>query len=370
MLSFIISMFIGQLALFVSHWIIYATIAIFFGITSIKTLIYLAILISFLSILFTLASVISYKYDNSLAKFLYKIAAIWIGFFPYYLFASILIWVIYLLNAWFNWASDMRYTAWLLFGLATLASLYGFFNAFFIRKIEIKVKIKNLPEKWHQKKALWVSDIHLGAIRNGRFANKVAKTIQTLNPAIVFIGGDLFDGVAVDAEGLSKPFAELETENGVYFITGNHEEFSDRRKFTDPISHSGIVILNNEMVEIDGVQIIGVDYMDNKHAQDFEQTLKSLNIDKNKPSILLKHVPDNLHIAEQAGIDLQISGHTHKGQMFPFGYIASRVFQGYAYGLKKFKNMLIYVSSGVGTWGPPMRVGTKPEIILISFEND
>ncbi len=367
---FLAAIFILQAFLFAAHWAIYATIVIFFAIKNHAAIVWLGILATLLSALFTIASVISHKFDNFFSRLFYRIAAVWTGMFFCYLFAALFTWIAYFYNSTLGrGAIDMDNMAGVLFILATVVGIYGIINGFIIRKREIRIELKNLPEAWRRKKALWVSDVHLGAIHNLGFARKVARAIGDLGPAVIFIGGDLFDGVKVkDAHALARPFAELNAEHGIYFIPGNHEVYGNEKEFLETVKKSGINILRNEKIEIEGLQIIGADYSSNKRAEEFARNLQSLNIEKNKPSILLKHVPDNLQVAQEAGINFQISGHTHKGQAIPFSWIAQWVFKKYAYGLRRFKNMLVYVSSGVGTWGPPFRIGSKPEIILISFE--
>jgi len=125
--------------------------------------------------------------------------------------------------------------------------------------------------------------------------------------------------------------------------------------------------LDNEKVELDGLQIIGVDYRDSRNQEQFRTILQKMDIDRQKPSILLKHTPFDLEIARDQGITVQLSGHTHQGQVFLFRFITSWVYKGYDYGLKRLGDLLVYTSSGAGTWGPPMRLDTKPEIVVIRF---
>ena len=107
--------------------------------------------------------------------------------------------------------------------------------------------------------------------------------------------------------------------------------------------------------------------MDSTREEKFKSILQQMGIDRHKPSVLLKHSPLQLQVAEEAGITLQLSGHTHHGQVFLFRFITSRVYHGYDFGLKRFGNLIVYTSSGAGTWGPPMRLDTKPEIVVIKF---
>jgi predicted MPP superfamily phosphohydrolase len=192
--------------------------------------------------------------------------------------------------------------------------------------------------------------------------------IQDLKPDLVFIGGDLYDGgEAMDLNHMIEPLSRLSLPYGTYFITGNHEEFYDNTPYLQAIRRAGIRVLYNEKVEIDGLQIIGVGYRDSRNQEQFRAILQKMEIDRQKPSLLLKHVPFDLEIARDQGISAQLSGHTHQGQVFLFRFITSKIYRGYDYGLKRFGDLLVYTSSGANTWGPPMRLDTKPEIVVIKF---
>jgi predicted MPP superfamily phosphohydrolase len=197
---------------------------------------------------------------------------------------------------------------------------------------------------------------------------RIVSKLGRLRPDVVFITGDLYDGGKVDLAEVVAPWKEVQTKFGAYFVTGNHEEFSDRTKYLNAVRHSGIQILNNEKLIVDGLQIVGVHYSDSANPGRFRSILERAGLDRNQASVLLSHVPHQLSIAQQAGISLQLSGHTHGGQIFPFTWFTARIFGEYTYGLKRFGDLAVYTSSGAGTWGPPMRVGTQPEIVLIEFE--
>jgi hypothetical protein len=121
-------------------------------------------------------------------------------------------------------------------------------------------------------------------------------------------------------------------------------------------------------VIVDGLQILGVRYHDTTFPIRMRPILESLRLDRNTASILLNHVPNRLPIVEEAGVSLQISGHTHGGQIAPFTWLTQRVFGKFTHGLHSFGSLLVYTSYGAGTWGPPMRVGTTPEVVLLQFE--
>jgi predicted MPP superfamily phosphohydrolase len=192
--------------------------------------------------------------------------------------------------------------------------------------------------------------------------------LARLRPDIVFIAGDLYDGTAADAHGLAEPWKGLAVPQGTFFVAGNHEEFSDHARYLDVVRSAGVRVLNNEKLEVDGLQVAGVHHRDSVQDQHFRTILRQAGLDRDRASILLTHAPDRLPIAEEAGISLQLSGHTHRGQFFPFTWLTSRIYGEFVYGLKRLGNLQVYTSSGAGTWGPPMRFGTTPEIVLICFE--
>jgi hypothetical protein len=261
-----------------------------------------------------------------------------------------------------------RSIALVFFGLALAASLYGMANAALTRITRVSVKLPNLPESWRGRVAALVSDTHLGHVRSHAFLRRIVATLNLLEPDVVFITGDMFDGQKADLNSLALLWSELTTPLGSFFIAGNHDGFTGHARHIEAVENSGVRVLNNEKVELDGMQLLGVHYHDSVDPGRFRAILQRAEVDRDRASILLTHAPQGLRIAEEQGISLQLAGHTHGGQFFPFTWIVSRVWGPFAYGLKRLGNLLVYTSSGAGTWGPPMRVGSTPEIVLIQFE--
>lgn len=356
-----------QLILFFGHWILYKTLTQFFEIANPATLFTLKLSLGILSISFVLSSIISYRIINVFTRFFYTISSAWLGILLFLFLASILIWAIYLITANFSININQKILSGVLLGLAALIGIYGIINAGSVRVKTISVKLPNLPQAWQGKTAAWVSDVHLGQVRGKNFAQYITDKINAQNPDIVFIGGDLYDGgTAVD--NLAEPFAHMPSKYGTYFITGNHEEFFDKNIYIDALKKLNIAVLDNKLINIDGLQIIGVNYQDTARKANFQAIMSEINFDKNLPVILLKHAPTDLDISQNLGINFEISGHTHKGQLFPINLVTSAVYRGNDYGFKKLGDMQLYVSSGAGTWGPPLRVATIPEIVVIKFE--
>jgi predicted MPP superfamily phosphohydrolase len=367
-MRFVLFVGIVQSILFLGHWFLYRTLVRFFGLANPSVLLTMRGSMALLSISLVATSFLAFRYSNLLVRCLYTGAASWLGIFYFLILATILAWVLYGLAKLFHFPFDRKILFEILIGMAFVASLYGFINAAVIRITRINVQLSGLASSWKGKTAVWVSDTHLGPVRNFGFAQKIAAMVQDLRPDIIFVGGDLYDGEAVDMDKVIEPFSRLSAPHGIYFITGNHEEFYDNAEYLQAVRRAGMRVLYNEKVELDGLQIVGVDYRDSRREERFKTILEKMGIDRQKPSILLKHAPFHLQAARDYGITLQLSGHTHHGQVFLFRFITSRVYQGYDYGLKWFGNLLVYTSSGAGTWGPPMRVDTNPEIVVIKFE--
>lgn len=351
------------LLLYITNLVVYEALASIFELTTQLQLFLLGLGLGVLSGSFIVASIVGSYFYNWGTRVYYTLSAVWIGFFVYLFFASALYGIVVGITG-----VLLPQVGVALIGLAVAVSIYGVLHARKIYIQEVEVALQNLPAQWKGRKAVWVSDLHLGQLHGPSFAKRVVDMINALPHDIVFIGGDLYDGTgAPDIEELALPLGKCKAPLGVYYITGNHEEYGDSERFLKAIRAAGIRTLIDEMVAIDGLQLIGVDYRNASNTDAFEKILAGFSIDSGKPSILLKHEPKDLAVAEKAGISLQISGHTHRGQQWPFEYIARFVYKGYAYGLKRFKNMQVYVSSGTGTWGPPLRVRTNCEIVVFIF---
>ena len=360
--------FVGVMLVFlyVVNFVLYDALAFMFSIDVPAELLLIAIVLGIFSGSFFVASVLGNFYYNSFTRLYYKLSAIWMGVLSY----------LFMLSVVYGLVAALSGQHLPVLGIACLCaaigiSLYGLIHARKIVVTEIIVPIPNLPPVWQTRKVVWISDVHVGQLLGPKFLTKVVNKINTLAPDMVFIGGDLFDGTgAPDSGMLIAPLVNIQAPHGTYFITGNHEEFgSSNDTFISAVRAIGIKTLVDQMVVVDGLQLVGVDYVNASKREQFEEILGRLSLDRKKPSLLLKHEPRDLDISERAGVSFQISGHTHRAQMWPFGYVTKQLYKGYDYGLKAFGNMQVYTSSGVGTWGPPLRVGTVSEIVFIKFKN-
>ena len=347
---------------------LYGTWAFFFAPLAPPRRIVLRLTLAVLCFSFVAASMLARQFSNWIVRAMYAIAAVWLGLVSFLFLAACLCWLTYLPPLMFGIRMERRPLALAYFGLALILALYSILHATRTRVTRVAVRLPNLPSSWRGRTAALVSDLHLGHIRNRRFLCRIVGMLSQLRPDILFIPGDLYDGTQIDPGRLAEPWAGFSAPLGSYFVTGNHEQFSSPDQYLEVVERSGIRVLRNEKIDVDGLQIVGVHYLHSTHPGHFRSILKNVGLDPTAASILLVHTPDRRAIAAEEGITLQLSGHTHRGQFFPVTLLVKRVYGRYAYGLNNLDNQLIYTSCGAGTWGPPMRLGTTPEIVLIRFE--
>lgn len=357
-----------QLILAVAHWFLYSTWIAFHPELSPQWILALRILLTLLAISFIAAALLSFRSSGWVVSVLYRLAAVWLGLLNFFFLAACLSWISDFALRILHMDSNRPLLADLFFGFGALVAVYGLFNARFIRLRRITVSLRNLPESWHGRTGMLVSDLHLGPVNGSGFCGKIAKLALLLKPEIIFIAGDLFDGTKTDPAKMIAPLKQLDPLLGIYYSTGNHDEFGNVALYNAVLEEAGIHVLENRMVIVDGMQIAGVNFGDTNYPLRLRMLLDGLALDPDGASILLNHVPNRLPIVEGAGVGLQLSGHTHGGQLLPFTWFTRRAFGKFTYGLQKFGNLQVYTSSGAGTWGPPMRVGTAPEVVLLRFE--
>jgi len=259
--------------------------------------------------------------------------------------------------------------------LTVLTSGYGLWNGYDIDVEHVDIQLEDLNGTLD---IAVLSDIHIGSSGGKGYLERLIEKTNSLNPDIVLIPGDIVDSDRFLTDDVFSPLKDLEAP--AYFVTGNHETYVDEEKIIGILRRNGVQVLENEVVETHGIQLVGLRYMDADdggeafHESGSNQTignvLLSLNISEDAPAILMHHSPVGIPTALEAGIDLYVAGHTHGGgQIFPLTLIASSAFD-YSKGLYHHKGMDIYVSQGAGTWFVPMRVGTDNEITLIRLRGD
>lgn len=281
-----------------------------------------------------------------------RIFDLWLGISPI-LLGELLLAEIYVLI--FN--PDTIIVAWCLIGLSLLIGALGFVNAQFpvVRKVRLESSKVSRPMRFVQ-----ISDVHIGSRTSG-FLDRVMRQINRLDADFLCITGDF-----IDASGVTETeLASLKSYTGkIYFCIGNHEKYEDLDAITQRLSNLGVTVLRNQSVIDGNVQFIGIDDMDD--ALQVSRQIAKVTIEHENFVILLYHRPRGLRAAADSGVDLMLSGHTHNGQIVPFNLIVARVFAK-TRGLYQRGKTSLYVSTGTGTWGPIMRIGTRSEITLFEI---
>jgi predicted MPP superfamily phosphohydrolase len=240
----------------------------------------------------------------------------------------------------------------------------------------VPVTLANLDPSLDGLRIVTFSDAHLSATHRGRRFERLVELVNSQRPDVVAIVGDLVDGEVSELREEAAPLADLVSEQGVYFVTGNHEYFSGAEEWTRHLGTLGIDVLRNERVAIGrGAASFDLAGIDDRtavssgvpgHGADLDAALDGRN--DATPVVLLAHQPVMVEQARAAGVDLQLSGHTHGGQLWPFDY-AIRLDQPTVEGLSRHGDTQLYVSAGAGYWGPAMRVGARPEIAVVELRS-
>jgi predicted MPP superfamily phosphohydrolase len=234
----------------------------------------------------------------------------------------------------------------------------------------VKVAIRNLARGARGYRIVQISDVHVGPTIGKEFIESIVSRINALSPDLVAITGDLVDGSVEELSEHVAPLAKLRAKDGVFFVTGNHEYYSGADAWIAHLGTLGIKVLRNERVAIrggEGFDLAGIDDVSAHipgHGADLERALRGR--DAARPCVLLAHQPRGIERADALGVDLQLSGHTHGGQLFPWNFFV-RLQQPFVAGLHALARAQIYVSRGTGYWGPPMRLGAPAEITEIEL---
>ncbi|AXG82807.1 metallophosphoesterase [Streptomyces paludis] len=231
----------------------------------------------------------------------------------------------------------------------------------------VTVPLAKLARAAHGFRIAVVSDIHLGPVLGRAHSQRIVDAINSTQPDLIAVVGDMVDGSVKDLGPAAEPLAGLEAKHGAFFVTGNHEYISGAAEWVDHVRELGLRPLENERVELDGFDLAGVNDIAGESeglGPDFGKALGDR--DTTRASVLLAHQPVVIHDAVRHGVDLQLSGHTHGGQLWPGSLLAGLANPTVA-GLERYEDTQLYVSRGAGAWGPPVRVGAPSDITLVQL---
>jgi predicted MPP superfamily phosphohydrolase len=348
--------------------------------TSILRTCYL-IIFWFLVISFLLGRVMESLWFSKPSQVLIWAGSFWMGAMVYFLLIVLFLDLLRLINHWFpifpafitsNYARAKEVTALVAIMVVAITVFAGYINALYPRIRTLNLDIHKKVNGPKTVSLVVVSDIHLGTIVGRSRLSRIVEGVNQLNPDLVILPGDIVDENLgpVIRQNLGETLTNIKSVFGVIAVTGNHEYIGGVEKACRYLTEHNILMLRDSVIKInDDFYIVGREDRSKKGFTGISRKpLGELmaQVDKNYPIILLDHQPLNLWQGVQNGVDLQISGHTHHGQIWPLSYITDLIYE-VSYGYKKKGNVQIYVSSGAGTWGPPVRIGTAPEIVNIKL---
>ena len=345
-----------------------------FGIASIYAVLYWLIALSFIGSRFFETTL-----HSSGAGILTWVGSFWIAALLYLFLAIVVLDALRVVNHFFpffpdviteNYARTKYLTACAVSGAVALILLCGFINARIPRVNELELLIDKKAGELKSLNIVMASDTHLGTIVGHSWLASIVDKINALSPDIVLLPGDVLDGEigTADRNSLGDELKRIQARFGVYAVMGNHEYFSGGDSTSRFLEEHNITVLRDQSVKIEeSFYIIGrEDRSVNRRLGQRRKELKDLadKVDKRYPVILLDHQPFDLHEAAENGVDLQLSGHTHYGQMWPVNFVVKAIYER-AWGYKRKGDTHYYVSGGAGTWGPPVRTTNRPEIVRI-----
>lgn len=274
----------------------------------------------------------------------------------------------------FNESTWSQYSFYAVFAFTLISLAFGVYETWRGPKVErVQIPIKNLAPELEGFKIVQISDLHVGPTIGAKYVKKVVGISNQLNPDLVVLTGDLIDGQVPDLHQDTQLLKGLQSLHGTYFITGNHEYYWGAKEWVEEFRSYGIIPLINENKSIQhkgkelflaGITDLSAGKLEVEHAPSLEKALQGSS-GKN-PIVLLSHQPGIYEEAKQRGVHLQLSGHTHGGQFFPWTLVVNLVHR-YSRGLNDHQGLWVYVNRGVGYWGPPLRFGSPSEISLLSL---
>ena len=262
-------------------------------------------------------------------------------------------------------------------GISSSGTIYGFYSS---RKgptvIEQDIFIKNLPASYENFTIAQISDMHVGPTIKKKYVEVVQKKVENINPNLIAVTGDLVDGSVKHLSKELEPFKDMIAEYGTFFVTGNHEYYSgvdtwleetDRLGMINLINENKVLSKGGENIAIVGITDFRAHQIKSEHRSNPKKAIN--NLDAGMTKIMLAHQPNSIYSVHDAGVDLQLSGHTHGGQFWPFHY-PTKLANAYLAGHYNHHGTQIYVNRGTGYWGPPLRLGVPAEITVIRLKKD
>ena len=299
---------------------------------------------------------------TTIAKAMFNLGSIWMVFTLYMVLALILF------DCTKIFIPTMRWSFLYALGLTTALLIYGYYNYRHPNIEQIDITLDK-PFSSEEIRIAAISDVHLGNGTDKQALQRYVDMINAQNPDLILICGDLIDNsiTPVRQQQMEEELKELKAPMGIYMAAGNHEYISKIGEVEKFLQETPITLLRDSVVTLPcGIQIVGRDDRHNHRRKSLGELLE--RVDSNKPIVVLDHQPYNLAEVDAAGVDIQLSGHTHRGQVWPLSLLTDYIYE-QSHGYRKWQNTHIYVSSGLSLWGPPFRIGTNSELAIITVKS-
>ncbi|MDR1340320.1 MAG: metallophosphoesterase [Prevotellaceae bacterium] len=335
-----------------------------------------AITVCFLALIFLAGMFFENKFPVRITSAIQHIGGTWLISLVYLVPIVLIIDIVCLINRYFpflpgfltvNPQTAGLYAFFSVAGILALILIFGTvkFNSPSVIKSDFKTskQLRKVP------KIVLASDLHLGYVNGSRKLNDFVELINSQNPDIVLLCGDIFDRSTrpLESKNMLAKLREINAPLGVYAVPGNHEYYGDREKAFRYLSETFILLRDSVVMPSEDIYIVGRDDRTNRNRKPLNEIMQG--IDHNRLIILLDHQPQHLEEAMNAGVDFQFSGHTHDGQIWPVSYITGKLYEK-SYGYLKKGNTQYYITSGLGIWGAHLRIGTRSEILVLENYTD
>ena len=299
---------------------------------------------------------------TTIAKAMFNLGSIWMVFTLYMVLALIVFACAKI------FMPELRWGFLYALGLTTALLIYGYYNYRHPNIEQIDITLDK-PFSGKEIRIATISDVHLGNGTDKLALQRYVDIINAQNPDLILISGDLIDNsiTPVRQQRMEEELRELKAPMGIYMAAGNHEYISQIGQVEKFLQETPITLLRDSVVTLPcGIQIVGCDDRHNHRRESLGELLE--RVDSNKPIVVLDHQPYNLAEVDAAEVDIQLSGHTHRGQVWPLSLLTDYIYE-QSHGYRKWQNTHIYVSSGLSLWGPPFRIGTNSELAIITVKS-
>lgn len=296
-------------------------------------------------------------------KSLFTLGSIWMVFLLYMVLSLLVCDIAHL------FVPQFKYGFWYALAFTITLLIYGHINYLNPQIVELDISLDK-PIEGGEVNIVAISDVHLGEGTGKHKMQRYAEMINAQNPDLILIAGDLIDNSTTPLyrEKMNQELSQLKASLGIYMVPGNHEYISGIDKAAQFLTSTPITLLRDSIVSLpNGIQIIGRDDRSNRHRKPLRNMID--DADRSHPIIVLDHQPYRLSQSDSLKVDLQISGHTHRGQVWPISLLTDKMYE-QSYGYRKWSHSHIYVSCGLSLWGPPFRIGTRSDMAVIRLKGN